>query len=104
MLAETLDRAMQIQADSASRASKAEDGGTFSVNFVMVTHPTPSSAKETTAPTSGTRKKRRSSGKKTATAKACATPLNASLSLPAGASSASARPSSSPCGCCRPDP
>ena len=46
------------------------DGETFSVNFVMMTHPTPSSAKETTAPTSGTRKKRRSSGKKTAAAKA----------------------------------
>lgn len=70
LLAETLDRAMQIQADSASRVSKEEDGGTFSVNFVMVTHPTPSSAKETTAPASGTRKKRRSSGKKTAAAKA----------------------------------
>ena len=70
VLAETLDRAMQIQADSASRASKGDDGGTFSVNLVMVTHPTPSSAKETTAPASGTRKKRRSSGKKTAAAKA----------------------------------
>ena len=65
LLVETLDRAMQIQADSASRASK-DDGDTFSVNLVMMTHPTPSSAKETTAPSSGTRKKRRSSGKKTA--------------------------------------
>lgn len=65
LLVETLDRAMQIQADSASRASK-DDGETFSVNLVMMTHPTPSSAKETTAPSSGTRKKRRSSGKKTA--------------------------------------
>jgi hypothetical protein len=70
VLAETLDRAMQIQADSASRASKEEDGATFSVNLVMVTHPTPSSAKETTAPSSGTRKKRRSPGKKTAASKA----------------------------------
>jgi hypothetical protein len=65
LLVETLDRAMQIQADSASRASK-DDGETFSVNLVMMTHPTPSSAKETTAPSSGTRKKRRSTGKKTA--------------------------------------
>jgi hypothetical protein len=65
VLADTLDRAMQIQADSASRASK-DDGDTFSVNLVMMTHPTPSSAKETTAPSSGTRKKRRSAGKKTA--------------------------------------
>ena len=70
LLAESLDRAMQIQADSASRASKEDDGETFSVNLVMVTHPTPSSAKETTAPSSGTRKKRRNSGKKTAGAKA----------------------------------
>jgi DNA-binding transcriptional ArsR family regulator len=65
LLVETLDRAMQIQADSASRVSK-DDGETFSVNLVMMTHPTPSSAKETTAPSSGSRKKRRSSGKKTA--------------------------------------
>ena len=69
VLAETLDRAMQIQADSASRASK-DDGGTFSVNLVMMSHPTPSSAKESTAPTSGTTKKRRGSQKKTAGAKA----------------------------------
>jgi DNA-binding transcriptional ArsR family regulator len=69
ILAETLDRAMQIQADSASRASKS-DGETFSVNLVMMSHPTPTSAKETTAPTSGARKKRRGSGKKTAAAKA----------------------------------
>ena len=65
VLAETLDRAMQIQADSASRASKG-DGDTFSVNLVMMTHPTPSSAKKSTAPSSGTRKKRRGSGRKTA--------------------------------------
>jgi DNA-binding transcriptional ArsR family regulator len=69
VLAETLDRAMQIQADSASRASKDGDD-TFSVNLVMMSHPTPSSAKETTAPASGLRKKPRSSGKKTAGAKA----------------------------------
>jgi DNA-binding transcriptional ArsR family regulator len=65
LLVETLDAAMQIQADSASRASK-DDGDTFSVNLVMMSHPTPSGAKETTAPTSGTRRKRRSAGKKTA--------------------------------------
>jgi DNA-binding transcriptional ArsR family regulator len=58
LLAETLDRAMQIQADSASRASK-DDGETVSVNLVMMTHPTPSTAKETTAPSSGARKRRR---------------------------------------------
>jgi DNA-binding transcriptional ArsR family regulator len=65
LLAETLDQAMQIQADSASRASK--DGGeTFNVNLVMMTHPTPNSAKESTAPSSGTRRKRRNGGKKAA--------------------------------------
>jgi DNA-binding transcriptional ArsR family regulator len=64
LLVEMIDRAMQIQADSATRASN-EDEETFSVNLVMMTHPTPSSAKETTAPASGTRKRRRS-GKKTA--------------------------------------
>ena len=68
LLAETLESAMGIQAESASRASKG-DGETFAVNLVMMSHPTPTSAKETTAPASGTRKKRRSSGKKT-TAKA----------------------------------
>ena len=65
LLMEMIDRAMQIQAESAGRASKA-DGETFSVNLVMMTYPTPSSAKETTAPASGTRKKRRTSGKKAA--------------------------------------
>jgi DNA-binding transcriptional ArsR family regulator len=65
LLAETLDRAMGIQAESASRASK-EGGETFSVNVVMMSHPTPSSAKETTAPAPGTRKKRRASSKKAA--------------------------------------
>jgi DNA-binding transcriptional ArsR family regulator len=65
LLVETLDSAMQIQADSASRASKS-DGDTFSVNLVMMSHPTPKSAKETTAPSSGTRKKRRGPAKKTA--------------------------------------
>jgi DNA-binding transcriptional ArsR family regulator len=64
LLSDTLDRAMQIQADSASRASK--NGETFSVNLVMMTHPTPKSAKDSTAPSSGTRKKRRTSGKKAA--------------------------------------
>lgn len=66
LLAGTLDRAMEIQVESASRASKEEDGDTFCANLVMVTHPTPSSAKQTTAPTSGTRKRRT----KKATAKA----------------------------------
>jgi DNA-binding transcriptional ArsR family regulator len=68
LLVETLDRAMQIQADSASRASKA-GGDTFSVNLVMMTHLTPTSAKQSTAPSSGTRRKRRG-GAKRATAKA----------------------------------
>jgi DNA-binding transcriptional ArsR family regulator len=65
LLAETLDRAMQIQVESAGRATK-DDGETFSVNLVMMTHPTPGSAKDTTAPASGTRKKRRAGGKKAA--------------------------------------
>jgi DNA-binding transcriptional ArsR family regulator len=65
LLADTLERAMSIQAESASRASKEEDAETFSVNLVMMTHPTPSTAKESTAPASGTRRKRRS-GKKAA--------------------------------------
>jgi DNA-binding transcriptional ArsR family regulator len=65
LLMEMIDRAMQIQAESASRASK-DDGETFSANLAMMTYPTPSSAKETTAPASGTRRKRRTSGKKTA--------------------------------------
>jgi DNA-binding transcriptional ArsR family regulator len=65
LLSEALDRAMQIQADSASRATK-DDGDTFSVNLVMMTHPTPSSAKESTAPTSGTRRKRRTNSRKAA--------------------------------------
>jgi len=65
LLAQTLEKAMDVQAQSASRASKA-DGETFCANLVMFTHPTPSTAKQTTAPSSGTRKKRRTS-KKTAT-------------------------------------
>jgi DNA-binding transcriptional ArsR family regulator len=68
LLAETLDRAMDIQAESASRASKG-DGETFCANLVMMTHPTPRSAKESTAAAPGTRKKRRSTRKKS-TAKA----------------------------------
>jgi DNA-binding transcriptional ArsR family regulator len=68
LLSETLERAMDIQVESAARASKS-DGETFCANLVMMTHPTPGSAKETTAPASGSRKKRRGSGKK-ATAKA----------------------------------
>ena len=67
LLAETLDRALQIQAAGASRASK--DGAeTFGVNLVMMTHLTPPSAKQSTAPKSGARKRRRSSGKKAAKA------------------------------------
>lgn len=65
LLMETLDNAMQIQADSASRASK-DGGDTFSVNLVMMTHPTPSTAKESTAPSSGTKRRRRAGSKKTA--------------------------------------
>jgi DNA-binding transcriptional ArsR family regulator len=65
LLVETLDRAMQIQADSASRAAK-DDTERFSANLVMLTHPTPKSAKQSTAPSSGTRKKSR----RKATAKA----------------------------------
>jgi DNA-binding transcriptional ArsR family regulator len=66
MLVDMIDRAMQIQADSAARTSKNGNDDTFSVNLVMMTHPTPSSARETTAPSSGTRKKRRGGGKKAA--------------------------------------
>jgi hypothetical protein len=69
VLAETLDRAMQIQADSAARNSK-DDNGSVNVNLVMMTHPTPKSAKNSTAPASGTTKKRRSPAKKKAGAKA----------------------------------
>ena len=65
LLVDLVDRAMHIQAESAARASKDGDE-TFSVNLVMMTHPTPSSAKQTTAPSSGTRKKRRNPGKKAA--------------------------------------
>jgi DNA-binding transcriptional ArsR family regulator len=67
LLVETLDQAMQIQADSASRAAKA-DTDRFGVNLVMMSHPAPKSSKQTTAPSSGGRKKR--SPKKKATAKA----------------------------------
>jgi DNA-binding transcriptional ArsR family regulator len=63
LLAETLERAMGLQVESASRASKSDDGETFAANLVMFTHPTPSSAKDTTAPSSGTRKKRRTTKK-----------------------------------------
>jgi DNA-binding transcriptional ArsR family regulator len=68
LLSEALDRAMQIQADSAGRVAKGE-GDTFSATMVMMSYPTPKSAKDSTAPSSGTRKKR-SSKKKKATAKA----------------------------------
>jgi DNA-binding transcriptional ArsR family regulator len=65
LLSQTLDQAMQIQADSASRAAKS-DTDRFGVNLVMMSHPAPSSAKRSTAPASGTTRKRRSSGKKAA--------------------------------------
>jgi hypothetical protein len=65
LLAQTLDQAMQIQADSASRAAKS-DADRFGVNVVIMSHPAPSSAKKSTAPSSGTTKKRGSSKKRTA--------------------------------------
>jgi DNA-binding transcriptional ArsR family regulator len=68
VLSETLDRAMQIQADSAGRVAKGE-GDTSPATVVMMSYPTPKSAKDTTAPRSGARKTR-SSSKKKATAKA----------------------------------
>ncbi|HZB06179.1 MAG TPA: helix-turn-helix domain-containing protein, partial [Thermoleophilaceae bacterium] len=40
LLAATLDRAMEIQVESASRASR-DNGDTFCANLVMFTHPTP---------------------------------------------------------------
>ena len=40
LLSETLDRAMQIQADSACRVAKGE-GDTFSATMVMMSYPTP---------------------------------------------------------------
>jgi DNA-binding transcriptional ArsR family regulator len=63
LLAQTLDQAMQIQADAASRAAK-EETERFSANLVMMSYPAPSSAKETTAPSSGTRRKRRKAAAK----------------------------------------
>lgn len=68
LLSEALDRAMQIGADSAGRVAKGE-GETFSATVVMMSYLTPKSAKQSTAPASGTRTKR-SSSKKKATAKA----------------------------------
>jgi DNA-binding transcriptional ArsR family regulator len=68
LLADTLERAMSIQVESASRASKTDDGETFGVNLVMMTHPTPNTAKDTTAPASGTRRKRRGGKKEAAKA------------------------------------
>jgi DNA-binding transcriptional ArsR family regulator len=69
VLAETLDRAMQIQADSAARTSK-DDGESVNVNLVMMTHPTPKSAKDSTAPASGTRQTKRRAPQRKARAKA----------------------------------
>jgi hypothetical protein len=57
---------MQIQADAASRTVKDEGNDRFGVNLVMMSHPAPSSAKQSTAPSSGTRRKRSSSKKKAA--------------------------------------
>jgi DNA-binding transcriptional ArsR family regulator len=68
LLSETLDRAMQIQADSAGRVAKADDGDTFPATLVMMSFPTPKSAKKSTAPSPGTKTKR--SSKKKAAAKA----------------------------------
>ena len=68
LLSKTLDQTMQIEADSASRAAKG-DTERFGVNVVIMSHPAPKSAKQSTAPSSGTAKKR-SSSKKKATAKA----------------------------------
>ena len=65
LLVKTLDQTMQIEADSASRAAKG-DTERFGVNVVMMSHPAPSSSKQSTAPASGSTKKRRSSGKKAA--------------------------------------
>ena len=67
LLMNTLDQTMQIEADCAARAAKADER--FGVNVVIMSHPAPSSAKQSTAPSSGTKKKR-SSSKKKATAKA----------------------------------
>ena len=70
LLAETLDKAMQIQADAASRVAKAKDeNGRFGVNMVIFTHPAPTSAKKSTAPSTGA-KKRRTGAKRKAGAKA----------------------------------
>jgi DNA-binding transcriptional ArsR family regulator len=65
LLAETLDQAMQIQADAAGRAAK-EETDRFGVNLVMFSHPAPTSSKQSTAPSSGTRKKRTGAKKKAA--------------------------------------
>src|SRR4051794_36119238 len=65
LLVETLDQAMQIQADAAGRAAK-EETERFGVNLVMFSHPAPSSAKQSTARASGTRKTRTGSKKKAA--------------------------------------
>jgi DNA-binding transcriptional ArsR family regulator len=64
LLVQTLDQTMQIEADSAARAAKA-DTDRFSVNVVMMSHPAPKSSKNSTAPSSGATAKRRS-GKKAA--------------------------------------
>jgi DNA-binding transcriptional ArsR family regulator len=67
LLSETLDRAMQIQADSAGRVAKG-GGENFGATVVMMSFLTPKSAKRSTAPASGTRKK--GGSKKKAAAKA----------------------------------
>ena len=68
LLVETLDQAMQIHADSVSRAAKDDTEERFGVNLVMMSHPAPKSAKKSTAPASGTTKRRRSSRKTAAKA------------------------------------
>jgi DNA-binding transcriptional ArsR family regulator len=68
LLVDTLDQAMQIHADSASRAAKADPDERFGVNLVMMSHPAPKSAKQTTPPAAGTKSKRRSTKKAAAKA------------------------------------
>jgi DNA-binding transcriptional ArsR family regulator len=69
LLVETLDQAMQIHADSVSRAAKDDTTERFGVNLVMMSHPAPKSAKQTTPPSAGAKRSKRRSTKK-ATAKA----------------------------------
>jgi DNA-binding transcriptional ArsR family regulator len=67
LLGETLQRAMDIQAESASRAAK-DGADTFCANVVMFTHPTPKNAKETTAAAPAAGKRRRAARRSAAKA------------------------------------